>query len=1405
MSFRRRNRFLWLIIIVFCLFKASLASRTVLFDNFSDGSLINPPETINNPIWETAYSFWLVPTPVDDGSGNMVLTKPCGIYAGDSEWTDYEVEVKFKLTEGGDNLLRLVINVRYDEANTQNFYQSRIMFAPQNPEWTMAWQCIDNESGKIFFSTSIGPTPLEQFGNTWHTFTTRIVGNYMLGFIDGIQIGSEPIKLTGGHEKGKIFMYSDKLASYSGDWIYIDHIKVTDLRPVVSANPQVIAADGEMESIINVNWIANGRVRVTGPSFTMSNLDGEPVDNIVLSPTGEGEFKVKGFVAGQFPLEVSLNGTDWWVPLPDQRAIKMVSVVDPVGSSIYIPNLEDGQRFPAAGEGYPVAVKVNIVDYDGENIGESGRHKVSLVKTDGGPGIISSPQIIDGDGELSFSLTSIESGTVTLEAQGVPVDENGNPVPGIKPVKLKNKITLTLDQAISPTNSTIEIIDNGPVSADGVNKQKVKALLRDYKNNVIGGRGVTFTPQSFQEQVTVLSDEEITTEDGIAFFEIVAISSQKIAVPFLLKGRLTTEDGAQLFDVKPFDINFESPIKVGTGENESKIILERMLVAPIDAYPELSWNAVPADGASSWKVNIKLFDQNGDPAVGRQVSLSAGEGELLDGDIKLERQQALTDSSGVVNYRISTQQTLVSPLTVNLQLDIKNDRSTIQHILIFAPDNFKPVVVSTVPQNGENNAEVSAPIVIIFNETIKPTSQTKIKLLVDKNGEAIEEAYSGNETNWTFLASEHKVIWRHKRFRPNVQYQVIISDISDMQGNIMESYSWAFSAQDSQPPHVLVDGNGILLTSPRPGEPEISTEINVVMPFNEPLFIDESGKPVGLKVGLYKEGILVKEIIKDGFEYIEQNGEIKVEFPLEGLLTDSTYALVVKKARDLADLEMEETQWSFNTVDTMPSEVISYNPKGQINEDDFYRIIEIRFSDDVAVDSGQISLIHNGMTYELETLSYDSESFTWRLKPVEDLWMFDESYKIEIEGIKKRINNPYGDVIIKNSLPRFNWTFVVASGSPEVIEFSVQGGKEEAELNTSLGVVFDRFIKMASTPNIYIVNQDTQDRLEISWSYLEEYGNLAKGVIINPNQDNVWEFNSGYFLEIEGISSESGKPANISLAFQTKVEVTESVLVKADGTDKQISLEFSDNTEVALIIPGNALLTDTEFYASSVRKNHIKAMATKIYQDQGIVSAFEISIIPNDNFAAPITIKFPFVEESGEFIKATDNLGNEILLPFEQLFISRWRSWETPDGKGLGEWIPIESNIDCNNNQIFFETDNTGIFAILGYKNIKEVELLGEVKFTQNPVMPGQSGKRSATSLKFYLQEPAIVTLNVFDRNGRFITTLVERVPLGEGYQGLSWDGMVGGISISSGIYIVQLRVKSDKKTMIHHEILSVW
>ena len=435
---------LWLLVLFFCIINVASAERILLYDDFSDGL---------DPIWKARN--WGLPVAVDDGTGtgNKIINQSSiGIYAGDAEWIDYEVEIEFRITS--DAFYTLFARLRYDRDNEPVNYQPRIIYT--GPQYgRVVYQLFYNNKVVDAATVTLGTatTPLEVFGTEWHKFAVRIVGNYITAYLDGEELSTvevEPYAL-----KGNTHISYDRHGGTTGNFCQLNSIKVTDLSPEISANPQVIAADGIMDSTINVNWIPGGKVRVKGTGSTMTDPFGTLIDEVVISLDGNTSFKIKGTVAGQLPLEASLDGIYWWEPLPDQKAIMFVPVANPSDSTMYIPDFQEGQKFPAAGEEYPVTVKVNLVDYDAEDIGIPGKHKVSLVQSNGDSVSISNSVILNGDGEATFNVTSTKSGEMVLEARVVSLDENGDPISGISPVILSAPLKIVFTQAINPTKSKI--------------------------------------------------------------------------------------------------------------------------------------------------------------------------------------------------------------------------------------------------------------------------------------------------------------------------------------------------------------------------------------------------------------------------------------------------------------------------------------------------------------------------------------------------------------------------------------------------------------------------------------------------------------------------------------------------------------------------------------------------------------------------------------------------------------------------------------------------------------------------------------------------------------------------------------------------------------------------------------
>lgn len=1391
-NYRVNRLALVLMILILCLYNTSVFGRVLLCDDFSEGL---------NPTWTRVN--WLSGEFIgDDGTGNNVIKRGSfDMYGGDLNWTDYTVEVQFRFlpeSEGGapEALKSFVIVPHYHHGDISYGSMNRVGILKSGNN---AYFSITDKSGKVLTSKYFDDTLVSTFGYDWHTLAVKIVGN-QLSFIIGEEIISAIVDIS-DKPSGQVYIIkqNDGTVHNSTPNALINYIKVIDERPEVVDAPN-IPADGTTASLITVKWDYPGaKVRVNDLALTMLALDGETVINeAIINASGEATFKVKGSVAGSYPIEVSYDGEPWEERNPDSR-LQLVSVADPTNSFISIPGWEKEKKYPAAAEDASVKIKVNVATYE-ENSGNQGKYKVVLSPVEGdAPEIyISEPVFIEGEGEAKFTISSFEAGTITLQAQIISVDADDNLIAGIEPVMIESDEPITFVRAASPTETEIMVVDETKsVSADGESTRQVKIILEDYQGFVMAGTTVNLKYDNDQVDISSPSSG-VTDAEGNVIFEVAARSSSKVTIPFVLESKID-EDSVEFRDVKDFDLVFESPVKVGDGDMESKITSQRILVTQSEKYVGLPNDAVPADGESMWKVIFQLYGEDGEPVANRKVTLSPGLNELEDEDITLTKgDEECTNAQGIIEYNIKTMQALTDPLTVNLKFSIEKDKSVIEGTILFVKDIFEPVVINTIPENDSSDAEVGADIIIVFNEKIQLTADTKVVLTSDKD-DRIEESYSENLENWQLDDDGRTVIWQHRRLHANTNYTATITGIADLQDNILKSYSWTFYSRDLDPPYVMEDENGVLLARPRPNAIEVMDPV-VVIPFNEPLKLDDENKPSNLSIKLYKEEVLLREIARGSIDYNDYVDKSEITFQLVDLETDSRYTIVVKGAIDWADWQMEEISWSFKTKDTEPTIVTFRSPIGEINEEDFERRIKVQFADDVDITSGEASLWQAGEKLNLKTISYNEDSHVWTLMSEGDNWSFNEPYEVIIKDIEKRIANPYGEPVIKNPLAEtVSWTFSIIGGAPQVIGLSATNGSSEAELDDEIQILFDRIIDTSKVPTILMVNIDTGEEIVSINDNWEFEDGLCKKIIINSAREKLFTADTNYRILVENIFSESGNQTTSQFAFfSTKAETPGSVPVKADDKSKTVPFEFSDG-RLNVHIPGNAFANDIQLSASALRQAEIRSMAGQLPQQQALVTGY--SITPAAASSESIGIEIPFISNEEGLVKAIDSNGNEILVPVEQLFVARWRSW----GGESGEWIPIESSIDNQNKKVVFQTDQLGVFAILGYKVSQKKGLLSEVIFTQNPLIPNEPGQRSETTLKFHLGEDSFVTLNVFDQNGRYLGSITDKQLFGRGYHGISWNGQVNGKKLSKGIYVIQLRVETAERYENNHQVLAVW
>mgnify|MGYP003762607291 FL=1 len=190
--------------------------RILLYEDFSEG--------IDPNYWSPAYLAYPFPEVEDDGTGNKVAYfSYSSMQGGDLNWTDYEAEVKFKLTpNAGNDWFRFELNVRCPE-DSAGTYVMRMQYGGGSK----IYFAIYKGSVRLDSVTFSDTTPLEKFGTDWHTFTVRAVGDTLSGYLDGEKMVSAV--LPDIEPNGRIRLTWRKNTAGAARHGVIDYIKVTDL------------------------------------------------------------------------------------------------------------------------------------------------------------------------------------------------------------------------------------------------------------------------------------------------------------------------------------------------------------------------------------------------------------------------------------------------------------------------------------------------------------------------------------------------------------------------------------------------------------------------------------------------------------------------------------------------------------------------------------------------------------------------------------------------------------------------------------------------------------------------------------------------------------------------------------------------------------------------------------------------------------------------------------------------------------------------------------------------------------------------------------------------------------------------------------------------------------------------
>ena len=163
--------------------------EVMYYDDFSHGKPITDDATNpeSNPYWTmtafTAYDS----APIDDGTGNMIWScYGAQMHGGSLNWYDYETEIRFRLEKTNYQKYRMIwLCPRYVNGGTKDYFRAELHHEVGDGFY---FQIKDVAKGPFPIKIKLGSTPWDILGFGWHTFSTRVIGNQMISYLDGEEI-----------------------------------------------------------------------------------------------------------------------------------------------------------------------------------------------------------------------------------------------------------------------------------------------------------------------------------------------------------------------------------------------------------------------------------------------------------------------------------------------------------------------------------------------------------------------------------------------------------------------------------------------------------------------------------------------------------------------------------------------------------------------------------------------------------------------------------------------------------------------------------------------------------------------------------------------------------------------------------------------------------------------------------------------------------------------------------------------------------------------------------------------------------------------------------------------------------------------------------------------------------------
>ena len=223
----------------------------------------------------------------------------------------------------------------------------------------------------------------------------------------------------------------------------------------------------------------------------------------------------------------------------------------------------------------------------------------------------------DSTGQATFQIRGTQASSVAFTVVDT-TDSN---------LVIAPSVTHTVTFVPGPVDGTQSGITASPsaVNADGT-ASTVTVTLNDHFGNPVAGKTVALDQGTGHASITALS--AVTDPTGVATFKVSDTTPEYVRL-----AAIDVDDGNLLIS-STVQVTFGTPPPILPDPNDSAIVVDS--------------SSVPADGKTAASVSVLLYDVNGQPVSGRNVSLKASGGSS-----QITAVKGTTDASGQATFSVT--------------------------------------------------------------------------------------------------------------------------------------------------------------------------------------------------------------------------------------------------------------------------------------------------------------------------------------------------------------------------------------------------------------------------------------------------------------------------------------------------------------------------------------------------------------------------------------------------------------------------------------------------------------------------------------------------------------------------------------------------------------------------------